>query len=126
MEPGEVVVHTARQSTDHLIVACVLLMVPALLVFIVGAVIPWIWFALIAYTHRGRCTVTNHRVFIQDCPGCDNNWYALWYINAVEAGGWPFNSVNIYTSDDRKLSIHHVSDPRTLAQAIRHAKAAGG
>ena len=100
-----------------------MLMVPSLLVFFIGALVPWIWFALVHFSHKGRCVVTNQRVFIIDCPGLSNNWYALWHISAVDTGGWPFNTAHIHTADGGKISVRYLGNQHTFAQAVRHAKA---
>ena len=123
LEPGERTIHTANQSTGHLIPLCIALSIPAAMLALVGAVIPWIWFFVVYFSHKGQCIVTDRRVFVYGCPGSNDGWWQLWQITSVDTGGWPFNTIHIHTQDDGKVSINHFGDQRGLAQVIRNAKA---
>ena len=123
LESGENIIHVANQSTGHLIPLCIALSIPAALLAFVGAVIPWIWFFFVYFSHRGQCIVTDRRVFVSGCPGSDDRWWALWYVTSVDTGGWPFNTIHIHTQDGGKVSINHFGDHQRLAQVIRNAKA---
>lgn len=123
LQPGENVIQVANQSTGHLIPLCIALSIPAALLAFVGAVIPWIWFFFVYFSHRGQCIVTDRRVFVSGCPGSDDRWWALWYITSVDTGGWPFNTIHIHSQDGGKVSINHFGDHQRLAAVIRKAKA---
>ena len=77
LDPGENVIHLSNQSTGHLIPLCIMLSIPAAFLAFVGAVIPWIWFFFVYFSHKGRCVVTDRRVFVYGCPGSNDGWWQL-------------------------------------------------
>ena len=119
LEPGERITHIANQSSGHLIPLVIAVLLPCALLAFVGFFIPWIWFWLVHFSHRGQCVVTTERVFILNCSSYNNWWWRHWHIANVDTGGWPFNTIHIHAQDGDKITIRHLGDHKRLARVIR-------